>query len=384
MRIVDVRAIPLQRDLERVFQGGTYQITNRYTLVTEVELENGIVGQTFGGDECAAQSDITALINDTYRRLLTGSDIFRVEQHWDAMFRTTALDGRNRGIHSIDLALKSTIMQAIAAVDIAMWDAIGKTLGLPLNRLLGGYRDKVPVIAIGGYYWEGKVKADYEEELRGYQAAGVAGIKFKVGRLSPRDDAERVRLVREITGPEFVIACDVNQGWTVDQAMEFCRAARDYNLRWIEEPVHWYDQLRGLAQVRTCGIPVVAGQGEICRYGCRDLMLSGAVDILNVDATIAGGITEWRRISAMAGMMNIGMGHHEEPQIAIHLLSAEPHGMFVEIFPDPLRDPMWFELPCAQPLIENGFMHVPQGAGVGIPLRADVVERYRGTPFAVS
>jgi D-arabinonate dehydratase len=239
-------------------------------------------------------------------------------------------------------------------------------------------------MAIGGYYQEGKRDADYAEELRGYQAAGMAGVKFKVGRLSPHDDAERIRQARETVGPDFAIACDANQAWSVEQAMEFCRRVRDYDLRWIEEPVHWYDQLRGLPQVRSCGIPVTAGQGEICRYGCRDLMLSGAVDILNVDVTIAGGITEWRRVAAMASAMNVGMGHHEEPQIAIHLLASVPHGLFVEIFPDPERDPLWFELPRQRPRIENGFMYVPQEPGVGIPLRPEVIERYRATALTVS
>ena len=85
----------------------------------------------------------------------------------------------------------------------------------------------------------------------------------------------------------------------------------------------------------------------------------------------------------MAGMMNISMGHHEEPQVAIHLLAAIPHGLYVEIFPDPERDPMWFELPCAQPAIKDGFMYVPQGPGLGIPLREDVIERYGASAVAV-
>jgi D-arabinonate dehydratase len=202
--------------------------------------------------------------------------------------------------------------------------------------------------------------------------------------LSPAEDAARVRQAREIVGESFTIACDANQGWTVEQAIDFCKRVQGLRVRWVEEPVAWYDQLRGLAAVRACGIPVSAGQGEICRFGCRDLMLAGAVDILNVDVTIAGGITEWRRIAYMAGMMNVSMGHHEEPQIAIHLLAAVPHSLFVEIFPDPNRDPMWFELPSAQPRISAGLMYVPQEAGIGIPLRSGVINRYRSACAQVS
>ncbi len=268
-------------------------------------------------------------------------------------------------------------MQAIAAVDIALWDAMGKTLDLPLYRLLGGYRSTLPVIAIGAYYEDGKTERDLKDELLGYKLAQLAGVKFKVGGLRPAEDAKRVRFAREVVGEDFVLACDANQAWTVDQALDFCKRVREFDVRWIEEPVHWYDQLRGLPEVRERGgIPVVAGQGEISRYGCRDLMTGGAVNILNFDATIGGGVTEWRRVAAMAGMFNVAMGHHEEPQIAVHLLASVPHGLYVEIFRYPARDPMWNDLPCFHPKIENGLMHVPQDPGVGLPLRPETIERY--------
>jgi L-alanine-DL-glutamate epimerase-like enolase superfamily enzyme len=376
--IVDVIAIPLERNLSRVFKGGTYEITNRYTVVTEVHLESGVIGQVFGGDEWRCQKEIVDLVNGPFRDLLLGQDAVDVERHWDAMFRCAALDSMNRSIHTLDLANKGILMQAIAAVDIALWDALGKAIELPVYKMLGGFTSKVPVVAIGGYYQEGKGEKEFADELVGYKREQLAGIKLKVGRLSPADDAGRVRFAREIVGPDFVIACDANQGWTPDQAIDFCRRVSGLDVRWIEEPVHWYDQLGGLARVRAAGgIPVCAGQGEISRYGCRDLILAGAVDILNVDVTIAGGVTEWRRIAAMAGTMNISMGHHEEPQAALHLLASVPHSLYVEIFPDRDRDPIWFELPSRHPRIENGFMHLPSGSGFGIPLNQKVIDQYR-------
>jgi len=377
--IAEVTAIPLERRLENVFHGGTYTITSRYTLVTQVRLEDGTLGQTFGGDEERYQKDIAAAINGPLSHILLGQDVFDIERHWDEMFRCTELDLAYRGIHTIDLANHTVLMQAISAIDIAMWDAIGKHLRKPVHKLLGGFRDRLPVIAIGGYYRAGKTNEDLAEELRGYQRAGLAGIKLKVGGLPPGEDAERVRIARKAVGDSFVIACDANQGWTPDEAVEFCRLVRDLNVRWLEEPVKWYDQLQGLALVRrnSGGIPINAGQGEISRFGCRDLVNAGAVDILNVDATIAGGITEWRRIAGMASMSNIKMAHHEEPQVAVHLLASIPHGLYVEIFPDTDRDPLWAELPEQQPPIKNGFMEVPHGPGLGLPLRKDVIERYR-------
>lgn len=377
---MDVRAIPLERRLDRVFQGGTYQIDSRYTLVVETELESGVMGKTFGGDEERYQKEIVSCINGPFRKLLLGQNVFDFEANWDAMFHCDSLDLANRGIHTLDLANKSIIMQAIAAVDISLWDAAGKTNGLPLYRMLGGYRDRVPVIVIGGYYEDGKGEKELAEEVRCYRAAQLAGIKLKVGRLSPKDDAERVRFAREVAGEDFIVCCDANQAWTADEAIEFCRHVQGLNVRWLEEPVVWYDQLQGLARVRMQGgIPVNAGQGEISRFGCRDLIQAGAVDILNVDATIAGGITEWRRIAGMASSVGIGMAHHEEPQVAVHLLSSIPHGLYVEIFADPARDPMWFELPVERPGIRDGYMKAPDGAGLGIDLNQNVIERFRAS-----
>jgi L-alanine-DL-glutamate epimerase-like enolase superfamily enzyme len=127
---------------------------------------------------------------------------------------------------------------------------------------------------------------------------------------------------------------------------------------------------------------VVAGQGEISRFGCRDLMLAGAVDIINVDATIAGGLAEWRKIAGMASSMNIAMAHHEESQVAVHLLASAPHGLYVEIFPNPERDPLWFELPTSHSKIEDGFMYVPTTPGLGMELRQSVINEHRSSTSA--
>ncbi len=163
----------------------------------------------------------------------------------------------------------------------------------------------------------------------------------------------------------------------MDEAVRFARGARDLDLAWLEEPVQWHDQIEGNARVRWEGIPVNAGQGEISRHGCRDLVARGAVDILNVDVTIAGGVTEWRRIAGMARAFGIRMAHHEEPQIALHLLASVPHGIAVEIFPNPDRDPLWYDLPIKQPEIRDGYMFLPEGSGFGIDLDQDVIERWR-------
>src|SRR5690348_13369566 len=135
MKITDVRATALVRDLKETFLGGTYRITNRYTLVTEVVTDDGVVGMAFGGDEWRYQKGIVKVIEEYFRPLLIGEDPRDVEKLWDRMFYAE-MDLGNRSIHTLDLSNRAVQMQAIAAVDIAIWDAIGKTLNTPLYKLL--------------------------------------------------------------------------------------------------------------------------------------------------------------------------------------------------------------------------------------------------------
>ena len=376
MKIKHVEAVPLMRRLEETFQGGTYKITSRNTIVTRAELDNGVVGEVFGGDEDQYQLEVCRVVNTVFGPLLAGKDVRDLESHWESMW-STHIDLGNRGIHSLDLAKHCAKSQAIAAVDMALWDALGKSLGQPVYKLLGGYCDRVPVIAIGGYVTKEGRSADLEAEIAHYLDLGIHGMKLKVGHLSVEEDIERARLARRTGGADFHLCVDANQGWTVDQALAFARGAVDLDLAWLEEPAQWQDQIEGNARIRAAGIPVNAGQGEISRHGCRDMIVRGAVDMLNVDATIAAGVTEWRRIAAMAHCFGVGMAHHEEPQVALHLLAAAPNGLCVEIFPNYNRDPMWFDLPRERPEIRDGYMILPEGPGFGLPLRPEVIERWR-------
>lgn len=377
MKITRIEVIPLQRKLEQIFEGGTYRIANRNTIVTRIYTDEGITGETFGGDEDGAQDKVIRCVRDYFAPQLIGEDPLNVERLWDKMWRTR-IDLGNRGLHVLDLNNQGMFTQAIAAVDNALWDLAGKIHGVPVATLLGGFREKVPVIAIGGYYQAKKGQDQLIDEMLYYQSIGMAGVKFKVGRVSVKEDIERVTRVREKIGDEFIIACDSNQGWEPRDAIEFCRLAQPLNLAWIEEPVRWHDQLEGLRMVREQStIPVNAGQGEITAFGCRDLVMNRCVDILNVDVTIAGGVTEWRRIAAMAGMFHVQMAHHEEPQLALHLLAGVPNSLYVEIFPNYERDPMWVDLPLESPRIADGYMYLPDGPGFGIPLNHEIIEKYR-------
>jgi D-galactarolactone cycloisomerase len=366
MRITDVRTTRLAVPLSRVFRGGTYEITARCTVVTEVLTDTGISGCTFAGDERTRQQEIVHILDSRLKPLLIGQDPHDSERLWDRMFQETIAHGD-----------RATLLQAIGAVDIALWDLKGKAAGLSVHKLLGGYYDRLPAIVIGGYYEDDKGIDGLIAEMVGYRDQGFAGVKMKVGRVDVREDAERVHEVRKAVGERFMIACDANQAWTPEQAIHFCRLVESCYIRWLEEPCHWYDDLTGMRRVRErTGVPVTAGQSEITKYGCQVLVHGGAVDILNVDLSHAGGITEWRKIAAMAEMAGVAMAHHEEPHLSQHCMGAIKLGLYPEYFSQ-ARDPIGWNLLKNPPVFKDGCVAISQLPGFGLELNQEYIDRHR-------
>ena len=252
MKIKHIEAIPLVRKLAQPFHGGTYYIDTRNTIVTRVELEGGVVGLTYGGDEDENDIKICQIVNDVFAPMLVGEDVRDVERHWERMW-DAPVDLAWRGLHVINMGKHAVVTQAIAAVDNALWDALGKALEQPVYKLLGGFRDRVRVIAIGGYIRDGDPMQSLVEEIETYKSMGVYGLKLKVGKLSIEEDLERTKLARRVGGEDFLLSVDANQAWTVEEAVRFARGARDIGLAWLEEPVQWHDQIEGNARVRWGG-----------------------------------------------------------------------------------------------------------------------------------
>jgi len=365
LRIRAIETTALRVPLARVFRGSKYQMDKRCTIVTRVLTEEGIVGEAYNGDEDEAQGTLLRIIHQELAPAVVGRDAFNVEGCWEAMLPSTFDILRERKLAT----------QAMACVDSAIWDAVGKALGMPLYRLWGGYRDALPLIAIGGYY--GLSHQELAREMAFYRERGLAGCKFKVGGATPEEDAARFRAARTAAGDDFVLLADANQGYTLREAVQFCRLVEELNLRWFEEPCRWTDDRRLMRDVRAAtGVPVAAGQGEVGLAGVRDLIMDGAIDVCNFDASWAAGPTQWRRAAALAQAFSVAMGHHEEPQIAAHLLAAIPHGTYVECF-HPDRDPLFWNIIANRPPVHNGLYPVPPGPGFGLELDAAYIERWK-------
>lgn len=367
MRIESVEAIAVDIPLRKNFGGSTYAVLKRSTVITRLRTDGGLVSEVYNGDNREHGPEIVRLIRDELAPLIAGQSIFDTERIWERLF---APSHQSRD--------KKTFLEAVACLDSAVWDLVGKALGKSVASLLGGYRARLPIITIGGYYAPGKTLADIGREMESYRSAGMAGCKFKVGGLEPEADAERVEAARRAAGPDFVLAVDANRGWSVADAIRFSRLIEPLDIRWFEEPCHWHDDVAMMARVRQATrIPITAGQSEITSHAVRRLLDARAVDLVNFDASEGGGVTEWRRAAALCGAAGVFMAHHEEPQIARHLLAAVPHGTFVECFADPDRDPVWQAMWVNRPKCVDGFIEVPDDPGFGLVLDEEMVKQYR-------
>lgn len=374
MEITDVRATPVIMPVESTVTASHYTKTGRGATVVTIETDGDVTGHVHSGDMLDSNpykaEDIQTFVEERIAPELVGQDLFAVEAGWERAF------AKSSEFAAYEPDLRQLFVHALGAVDIARWDAVGKAAGQPLYKLWGSHRDELPVIAIGGYYEEGKGLEELAEEVREYHDLGFGGLKLKVGGRSVERDLERLEAVVEAKDEDFRVACDANQGYTVREAVQFAERARELGIEWFEEPVDWHEQYVGMRTVRQkTGIDVTAGQSESTASGCRRLIEEESVDIINMDASIAGGPTQWRKVAHMADAYDVSMGHHEEPHVSMHLLASVPNGLYAEAF-HPDVDPVWFDLLAERPEISDGTITLPDAPGLGVELDEDLVEEF--------
>jgi len=353
--------------LDQVYRGSKYKMENRCTIITRIYTHQGVIGEVYSGDTDEEQPVIRKIIHDELAPAIEGKDIFDIEGCWEAMKPATYDILRDRNM----------VMQAISAVDAALWDTFGKALDMPLYRLWGGAKKQLPIIAIGGYY--GQTDTELAQEIESYLDYQVIGMKFKIGGVTPQEDLHRLQIAVDTAGSDFRFMVDANQGYDLWQAIEFVRLAQDagIKLHWFEEPVRWYNDRRWLKDVRLAtGIPVTAGQSAYSLDSVRDLITEGSIDYCNFDASWAGGPTMWRKAASIAYAFGVDMAHHEEAQVAAHLLASISNTSYVECF-HKNRDPIFWHIQTEAPDIKDGIYTISDRPGFGIQLDADYIARYR-------
>lgn len=342
MKITDVKATYIHIPHLGSIQDATirHPTPGRGQCFVHILTDEGLEGLGVGDGGRAAQQ----LIVESLKPILLGQDPLFIEKLWDDMF------WRLRGVGRKGLAFA-----AISAVDTALWDLKAKLFDVPLYILLGPYTDSVPIYGSGG--WTNFSIDELVAEQAGYVERGMKSVKLKVGvdfGKSEKEDIERLAAVRAAVGDDIEILIDANNGYYAKQAIRMAREFEPYRVGWFEEPV-LADDIEGLAAIaRAIEIPVASGEHEYSKFGFRELIARGGVDIVQPDIGRVGGVTEWMKVAQMAHAFNLPVAPHAFQLVHLHVACATPNLRIVEYlgvneefdklvyteFPEPV-DGMW-------------------------------------------
>jgi L-rhamnonate dehydratase len=339
-------------------------------LLVEVFTNEGLVG--LGNAALAPQ--VTKQVIDLYLKpLLVGQDPWDTERLWQHMYRKTMAFGR-----------KGIGMVAISAIDIALWDILGKSAQQPVYRLLGGRtKTRIPVYASRLYSVE---LSELSREAKSYKDQGYQAMKLRFG-WGPRDGArgiernlELVRTVRDSVGDGIDIMADAYMGWTLDYAKRMVPLLEPFHLRWLEEPVI-PDDIGGYAELKSCGrIPIAGGEHEFTLYGFRELLEARALDYIQFDTNRVGGITQARKIAALAEAHSVPVIPHAGQMHNYHLVMASLNSPMAEYFPlvdVEVGNELFWYIFRGEPKAQNGSIDLDDNAaGLGLTVNEDALDQF--------
>lgn len=331
----------------------------REFLTVRIMTDDGIEGigvTTFGGK--IVRTLKTAL--EELGELVVGDDPLRTEQV-TAKLRAASAPCGPGGVAAL----------AISAIDIALWDIRGKAFGVPLARLLGASRDRVSAYASGALTRTTPTDK-LERAAAALVAKGYSQIKTQmaVEGLNAAQEIERIRLIRNAVGRDINLMVDINQRWSVAEAISIGSRIEDLGLGWLEDPTRC-DDYQGLAKIADAlATPICAGEYLYGIEPHRQTMTYHSVDIVMIDLVRVGGVTQWMKVAGMAEAFNKPVASHLLPEIHVHLIAAAPNGLVVEYMPWTWR---LFDDP---PIPKNGEMTVPTGLGLGLKFASGLFEKY--------
>ena len=363
IKITDLNLKMYKWPRSKPITNGLYTYTHNLLSIVVIETDDpNITGIGISGN-LEVTPQVGKHMCDHFKKVLINLDPLDNEKIWREMWRPK-LVGR-RGIST----------RIISGIDIALWDIKAKIANMPLYKLLGGFTNKVDAYIAGGYYEEGKGLDELSEEMRENVSLGTKAVKIKVGALSINEDIERVKICREAIGPDVKLMVDANNAYRHYEAIEFARKAEKYDLFWFEEPVEPDDYIGQREITRSTSIPIAAGENEYTRYGFRDMINHRAVDILQPDALIMGGVTEFMKVVALAQANDLDIAPHGAQEIHIHLVTAISNGIILEYYRDTVN-PMYGKIWENELEIKNGQVYAPDRPGIGLVPKWDKLEPY--------
>lgn len=368
------------------FYSSQAEFPERSSLLVRLTTSDGLIGWGEGG-QYGPPEPVRAVVESVLAPQLRAMDRIEPGVVWEALYARTR-----------DFGQKGAYVEAISAIDIALWDIMGRRLGVSVSRLIGGRaRDAVRAYGTGGYYTSARFDRARDLEaladaVRGYADDGFGMLKMKLGLLPVADDALRVEKVREVLGDGFALFADANHAYNASGAIAMGRVLEAARFQFFEEPVPPEDR-EGYARVRSrLDVPIAGGEAEFTRYGFRDFIEAGCVDIVQPDICVAGGISEVMKISTLASARNIRTIPHVWGSgiaiaAALQVCSALPltpythHAVPVQNEPviefDRTRNPLRDDLLTRRVRVVDGAVVVPDGPGLGVEVDEEIVEKYR-------
>jgi L-alanine-DL-glutamate epimerase-like enolase superfamily enzyme len=354
--------------LDRPTSFSTRTVSERHFCLVKVRSTEGVEGLGFCYVGSRAGDIAKVAVEQLLAPVLIGQDSLRSEGLWSEMYQEGLLQGRS-----------GSVMRGISILDTAIWDLNARSAKLPLHDYLGCMnREKVMAYASGGYYVDGKTPADLGREMAGYVELGFKAVKMKTGRLSPAEEQRRVAAARDAIGPDVVLMLDVNNGWAdLPTALEYTRRFEAYNPYWLEEPFlpDAIDLHARLA--RLTSMTIATGEIETGRWRFRELIAAGGAEILQTDAAVCGGISEWRRIAAHADSCGVTVCPHWFHDLHAPLVAATPNARYVEFFTDD-QVLNFRRLIDRQLEHKDGYVLLHQSPGLGFNFDEAAVARYAG------
>lgn len=372
MKITDIRAYVLSDSNNgKAHWVSHFRVPHANELLVILETDEGIEG--FGLTTSYTTIDpLVDALTSGLANFIIGADPLSPEQIYNNIFSTTW-----RRISFERGWSREGIVRLSAAIDIACWDIIGKKAGLPLYKLMGGWRHEVPYYVTCAYYQDGKDLGALRDEMEWLKSQGHTGFKAKIGGLSLGEDIQRLETIRDVIGFEADLMVDVNRAWDLKTAIEGVELLLPLKPRWLEEPLRWTDdRYETTLLAQKTHIPISGGESEITLEGCRAFLDQRSIDILQFDVTMFGGITGGRKLSALCELNHVDVVPHHDPFIHAQIVAATPAGLMVESFPDPARDPLQAEL-FENPLVHRGgSLLLNEEPGLGLRLSVDALSKF--------
>lgn len=375
MKITAVETIELDAPLATPWKIATFTLSSLTACLVRIRTDEGVSG--IGEAVARLGPGVTAaVVHEILAPVLLGKDPEDVEALWEAMARTMRPRGHSRGFH----------LEAMAGVDIALWDLLGQAAGKPIWQLLAGHgRREIPVYASSVLL---DTAAKMADEARQLVADGYRAIKIKVGESAKRD-AQRIEAIREAVGSDIDLMLDCNSGFEPTDAIQFGRTAERLGIYWMEEPVN-PDDLQGYRRIRSAlkDLRIAAGEGEFTPGGFVPLLQEGLLDVVQPDIARCSGFTGSRRVAALANAFNVSVAPHTGASgpvciaATMHLAAAVPNFLvFEDMY---IRNPLHDILEQPLPGQKAGRITVPTGAGLGIALNEARLRQFSRRDWRVS